>query len=524
MKIGRIERITKSGPQTIYDADTATEAEPATAPSAADWPDPDALGDELPPVSAFDLDLLPPSLKPLVADVSERMQVPADFAAIASIVSLAGCVNRRARIYPKVQDTGWEVIPNLWGAIVAPPGYMKSPVLRAVTSPLTAIEKEWRGTYQSEVSKFELESEQAKLRRQAWREKYKAAIKDETPAPQAPAENLVMPKQRRLLVTDATTEKLHLILSENPAGVLVLRDELTGWLGELEREGCESERGFFLQAWNGDAPFTMDRIERGSIPVEAVCVSLLGLIQPTRLRAYLAEVLENGPADDGLFQRFQLLIWPDAPRGWKLVDRPPDASAIESARTMYSALVRLSAENPLRLHFASDAQQLFFDWWAELEKKVRGDCFAHALIAHLSKYRSLMPTLAGLFELADRVGRDGLSGGISISLDHAKQAAAICEYLECHARRVYSCVVSPEVHSAHTLARAIQRGEIDGTFTAREVYRKGWSGLDTPDRARAALAMLEDMGWVRRLAVEKSPAGGRPTEMWKINPKVRREK
>src|SRR5450432_1850293 len=37
------------------------------------------------------------------------------------------------------------------------------------------------------------------------------------------------PKLRRLIVNDATFEALHQSMSENPAGILVIRDELTGW-------------------------------------------------------------------------------------------------------------------------------------------------------------------------------------------------------------------------------------------------------------------------------------------------------
>ena len=65
---------------------------------------------------------------------------------------------------------------------------------------------------------------------------------------------------------------------------------------------------------------------------------------------------------------------------------------------------------------------------------------------YLAKYRSLMPSLALLFELADD-GRD------KISLQHAKQAAAWCDYLESHARRIYSMIVSPERQAANELGR-----------------------------------------------------------------------
>jgi len=49
-------------------------------------------------------------------------------------------------------------------------------------------------------------------------------------------------------------------------------------------------------------------------------------------------------------------------------------------------------------------RELFIEWLAELEAKIRGDELHPALVSHLSKYRSLMPSLALLFELADRVG------------------------------------------------------------------------------------------------------------------------
>ena len=50
----------------------------AEAPDINDWPEPAPLGGELPVVQAFDLALLPESLRPLVEDTAERMQVPVD--------------------------------------------------------------------------------------------------------------------------------------------------------------------------------------------------------------------------------------------------------------------------------------------------------------------------------------------------------------------------------------------------------------------------------------------------------------
>jgi putative DNA primase/helicase len=53
-----------------------------------------------------------------------------DYAALVMVLCLAGAVNRRATIQPKAQDDSWIVVPNLWGGITAPPGFMKSPSFR----------------------------------------------------------------------------------------------------------------------------------------------------------------------------------------------------------------------------------------------------------------------------------------------------------------------------------------------------------------------------------------------------------
>src|SRR5437016_3690221 len=100
------------------------------------WPEPEPIEDDTPRVQAFDSRYLPTSFRDWVEDIAERMQVPQDFPAAIAVLSLAGAVNRRARMQPKISDSSWLVVPNLWGGIIAPPGLLKSPVIQAVTRPL----------------------------------------------------------------------------------------------------------------------------------------------------------------------------------------------------------------------------------------------------------------------------------------------------------------------------------------------------------------------------------------------------
>jgi putative DNA primase/helicase len=445
-----------------------------------------------------------------------------DYPAVVMVLCLAGAVNRRAIIQPKANDTGWVIVPNLWGGIIAPPGFMKSPVIQAATRPLNQIQTEWRVEHEEALEDYARDKEEYELRRAAWKEQYKAASKKGNTAPDRPDDEPEDPKLRRLIVNDATFEALHQTMSENPAGILVIRDELTGWWSQLDRAGREGERAFCLQAWNGDTGHTIDRIGRGTIHVEACCMSMLGGIQPGRLRSYMVDALEDGPSNDGLIQRFQLLVWPDTASDWNYVDRAPDGASEQQAARVFRKLVELDMENPARLRFATDAQGLFIEWLAELEAKIRGSELHPALISHLSKYRSLMPSLAVLFHLAEAATGNGDAD--TVSLRHAQQAAAWCDYLESHARRVYSCIVTPQLRAARELADKIKHRKVgtDAYFSCRDVYLKGWSGLDSPEAVKQAAEVLQDAGWVRDVCGESSdPLGrGRPSNRYEVNPGV----
>ncbi|HXA77665.1 MAG TPA: YfjI family protein [Candidatus Acidoferrales bacterium] len=483
-----------------------------------DWPEPREIGADLLAVPTFNPEHLPESLRPLVEDVSDRMKTPPDFAAIAATICLSGCVGRRALIRPKLLDTGWAVVPNLWGAIVAPPGYMKSPLLNAIAKPLFYIHEKWLADYKSEAATFEVEKEQAELRHQAWREQFKSASKKNQTISVQPDASMSEPTKRQLIITDATYESLHLALSSNPSGITVVRDELVGLFGDLDKPGRESDRSFYLACWAGDTPHLMTRIGRGDIHVPACCINLVGNIQPTRLRHYLTDMLEGGRNDDGLFARLQLLTWPESTE-WALTDRAPNAKAIMMAADVFQTLAELSSEFPLNMRFAPQAQSRFFEWWTDLEEKVRG-VIHPALCAHLSKYRSLMPSLAGLFELADRVVTSVPTDDvIDISLAHAEQAVNWCTYLEAHARRTYATITSPAQLAAIELSHHISAGKVPNIFSARTIYRKHWSQLDTSEKVSNALDVLEDAGWIRTIAEPISEAGGRPTELFEVHPK-----
>jgi hypothetical protein len=487
------------------------------------------------PVPSLHPEQLPMPMRAWVSDIAQRAQCSPEFPAIGALIVLAALVGRKVALRPKRCDA-WTVVPNLWGLIVGRPGVLKTHALEQSMGPLDRLAAAARERHAEAIEEYQRELMVIEVKKDA----AKGAMKKAAAKPGVPdavlrdlargATNnpdLPQPVERRYKTNDTTVEKLGELLRDNLNGLLIYRDELTGFLRTLDKQGHESDRAFYLEAWNGTGTFTYDRIGRGTVHIPAVCLSILGGIQPGPLASYVRHAI-RGEGDDGLISRFQLAVYPDQDRPFRVVDRQPDVGAKNRAHDVFKALDALEpadigaevdeAGGIPYLRFAPDAQEYFYRWWAALEAKLRAN-EPPAIESHLSKYRSLMPSLALLFHLVDLVdGERGEAVGKGpVSLEAARRAAEWCDFLEQHARRIYQSGSDGDMVPAQTLAERIAES-LPSPFRARDVVRKGWTGLTSADDVDRALGILEEHGWVRPVEAPAGDKGGRPTVEYHINP------
>lgn len=501
-----------------------------------DWPEPTLPKHELHAVPDFDMSLMPEPLRPWLTDVTERMQCAPEYVAAGAMTAISAIVGARCCILPKQYDASWFVIPNLWGMIVGNPSTMKTPTLNQCLQPIRKLESEAREDndeamkkYQRDVKIFKMKedsifNEMAKLGRGS----YKGTrtindLQDELDS----LDYQEKPKWKRYHTNDATVEKLAEILSENPQGVLVFRDELVGLLKTWEKEGHASDRAFFLEGWNGWGQHTTDRIGRGTIHTENVCLSLIGGTQPSRLRQYLYQYLRS-VGNDGLMQRFQLLVYPDPPKKWKLVDRLPDQNAQQRFERIITKLASMdfaehgafssNSNKPPAYQFDDDAQPAFFEWLYWLENEKLNDNTDSLMNEHITKYRSLIPSLALLFHLIHIADETATTRHVSV--DCIELAIKWGHLLEAHAERVYRMATDMSCQSAMSLVRRLQKGELEDGFTLRELYRKGWNHLAERELAESACDELVRLGWLRE-ETNASKRGGPHKTIYRINPKIK---
>jgi putative DNA primase/helicase len=541
-----------------YLAQRRAEAEQARAhraqdvsgePELAGWPKPKDLPSKLARVAPFDVEFLPPKIAPWIMDISERLQCPPDYVAVAALTALGALIGRRVGIRPQ-QKTDWLEIANLWGAFIGKPGLLKSPAMMEALRPLHHLEAEAAKVHAAALVEYQAALAEFRLHKSVKESVLKGALKKkvadkivaldgvssiksilkeaQTEDPLGLGAGPEEPKPGRYRTNDTSYEAIGELLVSNPAGLLVERDELVSLLKHLDREEQCVARGFYLSGWSGTQPYTFDRIGRGHIHVDAVCIGVLGNTQPTRIAEYVRRANADGAGGDGLIQRFGLLVWPDEPADWENVDEWPNAESREAVWQIFERISKLTEAEALKLgalkgpydkvpffRFDETAAEFFLEWRGELEHRLRGDEMSPALEGHLAKYRKLVPALALIDHLAE--GRTGNVGAEAVA-----RVRDMAEYLETHARRVYGATDAVDVISAEAVLAHIRQGDLKDGFTARDVYRSGWSRLTERDHVQRGLDLLVELDHLAADASSGGPSfGGRPRVTYRINPASR---
>lgn len=498
--------------------------------SSEEWRDPEPLVSELNPVAKFCPELLPKQVRGYVMDYSYRMdKAPTDFAAISVIICAGALIGGAAEIQPKRLDTGWRIVPTMWGGAVGQPSTKKTPSLNcgrkllehAQKSVIDKLNAEKLDLYELELQLAEEETEQAKERA-----KEALAAGDKRKAldiqRQAKSNQPQPPKIRKVMINDSTSEALAIRLEANPLGALMFRDELSSWLANMERADRQHERGFYLEGFNGSGSYSQERVTRKNIELERVILSVMGGIQPAKLTPLLSGKA-NGSGDDGLLERImQIMVYPDF-SGMEYVDKAPDVMAEMTAKSTFDALAYLGErESPLICKFDSDAQSLWESWAKNLVH--RKNTSTAQWQSMIGKYDALCAKLALVFHLIEEagstlVGEEPEPSEI-IGVQHLERAIKWMEYLESHANRIMTYFDAEKALApAKTLLDRLP--QISPMFTRHALSQKDWKGLTSKESREEALSELLKRGFINEVSVAPANGRGRPTVQFWVHPDYR---
>ncbi|MBT4890753.1 MAG: DUF3987 domain-containing protein, partial [Rhodospirillales bacterium] len=232
-------------------------------------------------VPSFPLDIFPAVVSEAVADRHERTGADQAAVAMSALSAMAGALSAENTIMPRRNDPYWIERPILWTLLCGAPSSMKTPTIKWAMAGLSSMQKERMASYLEKVTQWESEPEDGRG--------------DEPERPE------------QLVTNDTTYEAIVEILAVQNRGIIMHRDEFSGFIGALDRyasgRGGSAERAFYIEAWNGNA-YQSNRKGR-SVSVPNLAVDFIGGIQPEKLR----EMKDLG--SDGLLQRFLPVVIKD---------------------------------------------------------------------------------------------------------------------------------------------------------------------------------------------------------------------
>ncbi|MBL8852896.1 MAG: DUF3987 domain-containing protein, partial [Planctomycetaceae bacterium] len=306
-----------------------------------EWDDPVAV--DLPSLPSIPIDGLPDRLRLWIVATSESTQTPVELAALLALAACSGMVARRIVIEPRA---GWIEPINLFVAVLLDPANRKSPVFKAAFAPIRLIESELVEVARPEVARTQSERRIVETQlKQAEGRAGKGGDADASREARELAERLaVMPEPvlPRLLVDDATAEAVEIQLSAQGGRLIVAGAE--GGLFDVmggRYSGGAGNLDVFLKGHPGD-DLRVDRVVRGSVAVDRVCLTLAYAIQPDVIRGLAGKPSFRGR---GLLGRFVYAL-PPSPLGHrKTKPDPVDDSVANDYENLIRDLFELAGDD-----------------------------------------------------------------------------------------------------------------------------------------------------------------------------------
>ena len=436
--------------------------------------EPEDEAEAAPAWTPFPTHLLPKPVADYVRAAAAAIPCEEAMLALPALAVLSAAVGSGARVRLK---RSWIEPGTLWTVVVAPSGSSKSAAMELALRPIFHLEQEAAEAYERDRSLYEQELA-------AWQ----ALTKEDRanrPAPEPP-------RMQRFRVADATLEAVAAVHADNPHGLLLARDELSGWISSFDRYA--QTRGGDLHGWMEmyeGRPVVVDRkTAQGPLRIERPHVPVARTIQPWILQARVSpELLASG-----FVARLMLAMPPEKPR------RFTDADVEEATTAAYERLIRrLYTIADVELALSSRARSLFAEFVEELDTE-RRRLPDGPIWAALSKMEARTARFALIFQLCE----DTTTGGafVEISANAMQRAIELARWCWHETQRVYALMGWSRVSYATLYKTPAERvlEKMPAEFTVEDWTREALKdGAGTDRTARRWLARLVQTGRVARL-------------------------
>jgi hypothetical protein len=426
-----------------------------------EYPAPTVIKDE-PKINTdalqFPIDIYPEPIQNYIKECSHTLDSNIDYMGCSLLWLISVCVGNAIEIEVK---RGWVENATVWISIVGKAGIGKTPSIHNMIFPLLKVNSREVKRYYKELEKFNYYNSLSKKEQQQEIEVEK-------------------PTKSQFIANDITLEALVDLHQESDNSVGVFKDELAGWLKDMNKYRAGSDLEFWLSCWSGKS-VSLNRLTRAGSFVEKPLIPVLGGIQPSILNGFQTE--EN--KENGFMDRL-LLSFPDA-----VVDNYNDNEMNYDVIQWYSdnivaffdtirTVLKRDSEGvitPMTAKFSDEAKIEWKRIFNEITKHQNSDDENEYLKSMYPKQKSYIPRFALLLHVFDEFFSTG-GKTLLISKESVLKAEKLSKYFIATAKKIK--VNTTEVNEIRTTAK--------GGKNTMEKLKAIWQ--ENPDFNRSTVAEL----------------------------------
>jgi len=266
---------------------------------------PDELNQLLVESVPYPIEVFPDGFRQVIEETTEYFQTEPGITGTVAMTVLSNSIGNTALCWFK---GGYSVKPFLWSAIIEPTGFCKTPLINKLTEGVEHEQGKAHSEFQEaiEVYKKDVKVYEFKQKEELRKKKGKLFEIDIDAMFALPEPKI--PTLKQYISKDFTFEALVPVFCENPKGILIIKDEMSGLINSLNqyKQGKGSDRDNLLELFNCGS-LKVDRKGKDGKPVTLYApksgAAVLGGIQPARM----SRIFQTDSFDDGLLPRFLMV-------------------------------------------------------------------------------------------------------------------------------------------------------------------------------------------------------------------------
>lgn len=359
---------------------------------------------QVPDPDAFPVNVFPESVQELIYELQQGADYYPDFVSIAILAAYATCNGNKIKLRVK---NSWIAPSVFWFIALGAPGTKKTHPIKTILKPLIDSDKASKKAYDAEMEDYEASDKKGKK-----------------------------PKFLQTVMQDYTIESLHLVHSINPRGICLYKDEIKGFLNDMNKYkagGKGSDEQFWLESFN-NSDYYVNRVSREPLLISNINIQLIGTIQPDVLEEVIADYSGNGLVDRFLFTRAETKVYP-------ISERDINPEILEKWNANISSLLShpdmwYADERDTKIIDIPEAlkpQYFAFDEW--LTSIQNDESETTQIRGYISKLKSYHPRFILILTLMDMFA-DGLEAEITNEI--MNRAERITKYFLSTARAVFA--------------------------------------------------------------------------------------